>query len=270
MLTEAIIQTSTPTSLKIDDADPDEILVLQSISGLSDVKVTQFMGDFAREGGYYQGRRADPRNPVFNFKIQENYTEGITPNKVRELMYRMFMEPQRDSDQVQVLLKDDELPDRYFIGYTETINAPMWEKETLAQCSLRTTDAYLRSALEVEEQNPLGWFSVPVKYEGSADTGLSVIIRVDFYTPSVHLTNGPDAMVLNGPFEPGTFIQIVTTPGTREVTINGEDRINALTPDSPWLTLRERDNVLKTYGATPDDGCSVLIYYGYRAAWWGI
>lgn len=269
MLTEAIIQTSVPTLLKIDDADPDEILILASISGLSDVKVTQFMGEFAREGSYYQGRRAEKRNPVFNFKLQPNYKLDIMPNEIRELLYRMFMEPQRDSDAVQVLLKDDKLPDRYFIGYTETMQADAWVKESKAQISLMTVDAYLRSAEETVATNALGWFTVPTKYEGTADTGLRMTVKVLFDTDELRVANGIDVMVFNGPFVAGDILELSTIQGERAVIINGVDRMAALTASPLWLTLKESQNVLRTYGTTVGDGKAVITAYEYRAAWWG-
>lgn len=272
MLTEAIIQTSTPTSLKIDDVDPDEILILESISGLSDVKVNQFMGDFAREGSYYQGRRAERRNPVFNFKIQPNYNLDIEASDIREMIYRMFMEPQRDSDSVQVLLKDDRRPDRYFIGYTETIVAPIFEKDMKAQCALQTTDAYLRSAELTAADHAMGWFSLPLTYEGSADTGFEMTIKVLVQTSVVTIQNGTDLMVLDlaSDFAAGDIIEINTTQGEQAILVNGLDRMVALTPNSPWLSLREQGNVIKAYGSTEGDGRAVLTGYSYRAAWWGI
>lgn len=270
MLTEAIIQTSTPTSLKIEDADPDEILILESISNLSSVKVTQFMGDFAREGSYYQGRRAEKRNPVINLKLNPNYAEDISVSDIRELIYRMFMEPQRDSDAVQVLLKDDKKPDRYFIGYTEVIDTDAWAKEQKVSVSLLTTDAYLRSADVVSATNEAGWFSSPLLYGGSADTGLEFTVKTLLATDVVKVQNGPDLMVFDGPFAAGDILSVNTQQGTRAVLHNGEDSMSAMTAASVWIQIKEQGNLLKAYGAAEGDGKAVLTSYSYRAAWWGI
>lgn len=270
MLTEAIIQTSTPTSLKIDGVSQDEILILESISGLSDVKVNLFTGEFAREGGYYQGRRAEPRNPVFNFRIQPNYADNIMANNIRELLYRMFMEPQRDSDRVQILLKDDELPDRYVIAYTETIQADMFAKEMKAQCGLVTVDAYLRSAEETHVTSENGWLSRPVHYEGSADTGVEMIMKVVYSCDQVRVTNGSETMVLTGPFVKDDVIEIRTTQGGRAIIVNGIEDMARLTPSSPWISLNANENVFQAYANQPKDGRVLLHSYRYRAAWWGI
>lgn len=270
MLTEVIIQTSTPTSLKINDVSPDEILILKSISNLSSVKVTQFTGDFAREGSYYQGRRAETRNPVFDFKINPNYAEDISASDIRELLYRMFMEPQRNSDAVQVLLKDDKLPDRYFIGYTETLEADAWVKELGAQVSLNTVDAYLRSAEISQREQELGWFSLPITYEGSADTGLEMTVKLLASTSEVTIRNEADFMNFEYDFVEGDILSVNTTPGSREVLINGEDSMIALTSASTWLQLREQQNLIEVHGAAANDGKAALTSYSYRAAWWGI
>ncbi len=270
MLTEAIIQTSTPTSLKLDDVDPDEILILKSISNLSSVKVTQFMGDFAREGSYYQGRRAEKRNPVINLKLNPNYTEDIEVSDIREMLFRMFFEPQRDSDGVQVLLKDDRKPDRYFIGYSETFETDSWSKDQTCAISLITTDAYLRSAELTEATNALGWFTLPFNYEGSADTGLEMTFKVLQVGDLLTIVNGADIMTFEGSFVPGDILYINTTQGQRSITLNGEDKMSLLTSGPEWMQLKEQGNLLKIYGNAEGDGKAVLTSYSYRAAWWGI
>lgn len=270
MLTEAIVQSSTPMSFKIEDLVDDEILILTSISNLTSVKVNQFMGEFAREGGYYQGRRAQPRNPVMNFKLNPNYELDIEVSDIRELLYRTFMEPQRDSDSVQVLLKDDRKPDRYFIGYTESIETDQWEKEQTAAISLMTTDAYLRSAALTEALTDVGWFSTPLVYEGSADTGLTVTIQVISATASIHLYNGIDFMIFEGPFAPGDILEVNTMQGSRAILLNGFDAMSSLTAASQWIQVKEQSNVLRIWGVTEGDGKAVIKSYSYRAAWWGI
>lgn len=274
MLTEAIIQTSNPTSLKINDVAHDEILILTSISNLSSTKVNQFMGDFAREGSYYQGRRSVQRNPVFNFKIQPNYALDIEASEIRQMLYRMFMEPQRDSDSVQVLLKDTKLPDMYFIGYTEGIESDIFVKDLRAQVSLMTTDAFLRSADLTTETNELGWFSRALIYEGSADTGLEMTVKVLHLTDRVTIVNGADTMIFNAAsgesFNPGDILEISTIQGQREILLNGVDSMVLLSANSGFMQIKEQGNEIKVYGTTVGDGKAVLTSYSYRAAWWGI
>lgn len=270
MLTEAIIQTSNPTSLKIDRVNPDEILILQSISNLSSLKVQQFMGDFAREGSYYQGRRGEKRNPVINLKMNPNYKLDIEVSDIREMIYRMFMEPSRDSDAVQVTLVDDRRPDRYFLGYTESIDTDQWTKDQTAQVSMLTTDAYLRSVVLSQGSNPMGWFTLPLAYEGSADTGLAMTVKVLKLTDRITIRNDTDTMEFSGSFVPGDIFTINTSIGERAVLKNGVDDMSSLAPASRWLQLKEQGNVLDAYGLVPKDGRAVITSYSYRAAWWGV
>src|SRR5690606_37209960 len=121
---------------------------------------------------------AEPLNPVFNFKINPDYANDVAVSDVREMLYRMFMEPTATSDAVQILLKDDRKPDRYFKGYTEAIESDIFVKEMTAQVSMLTTDPYLRSAVETTDSNAGGWFELPLTYEGSADTGLEMTFAI--------------------------------------------------------------------------------------------
>lgn len=200
MLTRAIIQTSTPMILDIENVNPDDILILTSISGLSQAGAELFTGDFAGEGGYYQGRRAKKRTPVFNFKLNPNYKEDIEVSDIREMLYRMFMEPTATSDAVQILLEDDRKPDRYIRVYTEDTEASHFEKEMTAMVSTVCTDAYLRSAEETVGTNLLGWLSVPLTYEGSADTGLELVVKVMVHNTQIVIENNDQRMTLNGTF----------------------------------------------------------------------
>lgn len=270
MLTEAVLQTSTPTSFKINDVDQDELFILESISGLSSVKNNLLLGEFAREGGYYMGRRRGQLNPVFNFRLQPNFALDIEASDLREMLYRMFLEPQRNTDQVQVLLKDDRKPDRYFIGYTETFEAEIFAKEMKAQVGLLTTDHYLYSVEEISEVNGAGWFSRPITYVGSADTGFQMTVKVLAVTETVAIVNETDFIVLEGGFLPDDEIIINTLAGSRAVTVNGEDRMVAMTGVSQWIQLKEQSNNIAVFGSSPGDGAAALTAYSYRGAWWGV
>lgn len=272
MLTQVILQSSTPMTLDIDNADPDEVLILTSISGLSPADLTLFTGDFARDGGYYQGRRATKRNPVFNFKINPDYLLDVSVSDVRESLYRTFLEPQALTDGLQVTLKDDRKPDRYFICYTEKWNGEIFEKSPKAAISTVCVDPYLRSVLETNEVNAGGWVSVPFTYDGSADTGIEVTIKVQAITDQVVLSINGQLMTLSKPdnFAVDDIIVINTSTGSRQITLNGTDVMALLTASSKWLTLNTSAITLSTYGTVAADGDAVITEYTFRSAWWGV
>lgn len=272
MLQTVVLETANPMTLAIGDADPDELLILTSISGLDPADVTLFTGDFARDGGYYQGRRVGQRNPVFNFKINPNYKDDIDASDARAILYRQFLEPEVDSDAVQVRLVDDRNPDRYLFCYTEKLPADIFVQKPTAQVSTICVDPYLRSVNATVAANAQGWLTAPVQYDGTADTGFQVTIKVVIPTSQVILSNNGLFMKLvkGTPFVAGDIITIDTTKGNRSIKLNGVDIMALLTGDSSWLYLGQVSNTLRAYGTTPSDGIATVTAYSYRSAWWGI
>lgn len=270
MLTQAIVQSSVPMVLDIESVDPDEILILKSISGLSSPGVTLYLGEFAREGGYYQGRRAKPLTPVFNFKINPSYANDIEASDVREILYRTFMNPLPDSDGVQVTVKDDRKPDRYFIGYAEGIEADMFEKELTGMISMVCNEGYLYSTAETTGSNAGGWFVSPIIYDGSADTGLEMTFKVLATASQITIKNNTEEMILDGSFVINDIISINTSEGFRHIKRNGVDIMVSFRAGSDWIYLKQAVNAMTIFGAVANDGKVVMTSYKYRSKWWGI
>lgn len=264
MLTQVVLQTLNPMTLNIESADPDEILIVKSISGLTSQGNTLYTGDFAQGGSYYQGRRTNKLNPVMTFKLNPNYTDDIDVSDIRDMLYRMFYEPQPDSDGVQVLLKDDRRPDRYFIGYSEDINTDMWSKTQEAAVSMVCMDTHLQSAVPVEFSDPGGLISTPIDYEGSADVGFEIDLKVTAAETDITVSNNGADMILKGSFATNDVITINTALGNRYIRVNDVDALVILQADSKWLQLTQADNTLSV------SGDAVITGYSYRAAWWGL
>lgn len=270
MLTQAVIQSSSPMTLKVEDVDPADVLLLKSITGLSVDNLTLFTGDFARDGGYYQGRRASRRNPVFNFKLNPNYATNVEISDIRELLYRAFLQPQIGSDGVQVKLVDDRRPDRYFIGYTESINTDMWSQEQSAQVSMVCVDPYLRSVTPVAVVDATGFISTPVTYDGTAPAGMTIGLKVITANSQIVVDLNGYLLTLTGTFAVNDIIDINTVIGSRSIKKNGVDIMAALTGTPVWPTLSAVSNTLKTYSTVVADGKTKIMNYGFRSAWWGI
>jgi hypothetical protein len=270
MLQQVVLETANPMTLEIGNADPDEILILTSISGLDPADVQLFTGEFARSGGYYQGRRVAIRNPVFNFKINPDYENDIDASDARHILYRQFLEPLPDSDGVQVRLIDDRNPDRYLICYTEKFPAEIFAKSPSASISTVCVDPFLKSVEATTGSNLSGWLSLPLSYSGSADTGIELKIRVVGATDQLILINGTQMMTLEGAFEPGDIIDINTIIGQRSIKLNDVDVMATLKAGSTWVYLTQQTNMLKVYGETLSDGLGVITEYTYQAEWWGV
>jgi hypothetical protein len=272
MILRAEIQTSPPTVLKIEGADQDDLLILESISNLSRVQNSLYLGEFAREGGYYQGRRRNQLNPVFNFRLQPDYVNDVMASDIREMLYALFLEPSADSDMVEVHLISDRKPARLFTGYTETLESEIFAKELRAQVSLLTTDNYLRSVDPITYSDPAGFFSTTVDYQGSAETGWAFDLEVLVNTASLTVQVGSNVMTLDGPWSAGNQIHVNTQEGFRTIKMvpSGVEDLGAMTGPSRWHLLKKGDNAVTVYGTALEDGKVAMTGYSYREAWWGV
>lgn len=270
MLQQVVLNTAAPMTLNVEAVNPDDLVVIKSISGLDPADVNLFTGDFSRDGGYYQGRRAVGRNPVLNLKLNPDYSTDTEVSDIREMLYSIFYEPSATSDGLQVILKDDRKPDRYFIGYTEKMPAPIFESEPTAQVSMLCVDPYLKSVAAVAGNDAVGWTSLPVTYEGSARTGLEVNMKVKTATTVLNLEINGVLLTLNKSFAVNDIVIVNTLIGSRKITVNGVDAMATLAPTSKWVQLNKGVNTIKTYGSVSGDAKVAMMSYTYRAAWWGI
>lgn len=270
MLETVIVESANPLTFQITDVDPNDLLVLKSISGLTSAKVGLFTGDFASEGSYYQGRRAEKLTPVITLKMNPDYTNDISVNKIREILYRTFYEPQPDSDGVKITLQDDELPDRYFIGYTELINTDQFSKDTSVQISMVSMGSYLFSNAETSAVEPAGWLSTPIAYDGTAKVGLEMVFKVNANTSVLTVDLNGNKMILERNFIAGDIVTINTRRGQRSIRVGVADIMAALTPASRFIQLDRPNNTIKAYGSAEGDGKVVLTGYNFRSQWWGV
>lgn len=271
MLQQVVVETSSPMTFDIESADPDEILIIESISGLDPADITLFTGDYSRDGGYYQGRRVGRRNPVINFRINPDYANDVEVSDARELLYRTFLEPQALTDGVQVRLVDDRKPDRYFIGYTEKLPSDIFVAKPKAQVSMICVDPYLKSVTPVVGSDP-GIVSLPLSYNGSADTGIELTLKVTTATNTIRVAMGGQMMTLSlaTNFAVNDVIYINTVIGSRAIKRNGTDVMALLTASSKWLLMNAPSLTVAVDGGVTSDGKVVITNWTYRASWWGI
>lgn len=272
MLDQVVINALTPMTLNITAVEPDEILVVTSISGLTSGGVTQYMGELAREGGYYQGRRAKNLTPVINLKMNPDYANNVSVSAIREKLYRTFYNPNPGVDGVVVTLKDDELTDRVFVGYTENINTDQWVKEQTAQVSMTCVEAYLKSATPTGLTDPVGWNTLAIDYDGSAPTGWEMTLEIKTNTNRVVVDLNGHKLTLDSPasYLAGQQIYINTIQGSRKIILDGVDIMAHLAPNSEWLKLDRPVNTIKVSGPVDGDAKASLISYRFQSLWWGI
>lgn len=279
MLETVIVQSVNPLTLHVSDVDPNEMLVVKSISGLTSPKVGLFTGDYASEGSYYQGRRGEKLTPVLNLKMNPQYAEDVEVSDIRELLYRAFYQPQPGSvvngkfvenDGVKVLLQDDRMPDRYFIGYTEDINTDQFSRDTSVQISMMCMSSYLFSNALTSASDVAGWLTTPIPYDGTAKVGLEMTLKINTATSVLTVDLNGALLVLNRSFAVGEIVKINTRSGERSIVVGSTDIMGAMSPTSKFVQLDRPANTIKVYGSAVGDGKVVLTNYNFRSQWWGI
>lgn len=273
MLKKVTVQSDVPKTFDLNSIAPTETLILTSISGLSAVDVDVFSGDYAGDGGYYQGRRTPKRNVVLNFKMKADFRNDFVVSDCRELLYRIFMDPNEEVDILELQLEDDRRPLRRIYGVPEKIETDEFSKDTNAMVSLICSDPYLETVTPSVGSDSSGWTLLPLDYEGSARGGLKMTLTVKTATNKVTVTIGSQIFQLEnttGNFAIGDVFVVDTRPRTRFVTRNGLDAMKHVTAQSRWIALRHGVNQVKVYGSTEGDGRAVLSSYEYNDRWWGI
>lgn len=270
MLETVNVESVNPLTLHVSDVDPSEMFILKSISGLTSAKVGLFTGDYATEGSYYQGRRAEKLNPVLTLKLNPDYANDIEVSDLRETLYRTFYEPQPGLDGVLVSLEDDRKPKRYFVGYTEDINTDQFSQSRDVQISMVCMDGYLFSYDRTEASDAVGWSSLPVTYDGSARAGIEASFKINTATSVFTFDVNGNKLILNRAFTVGQVININTRKGERYIRLGATDIMASLDPTSQWVQLDRPATTIKTYGSVDGDGKAVMTSYNFRSRWWGI
>lgn len=275
MLTRIDVDSENAFYVPILGASPKDSLLIRSIAGLGPPDVDLFIGDYARDGGFYQGRRVAKRNVVFTFDLNPNPALGETVAGLRALLYKAFVDPQVDADYIKINLHDDEGRVRYLVGYTEKFEAEPFSVETVCQISIVCPDPYIRDNVKTVLTDPTGWVTVPFAYTGTAETGFEVEITITAPTSVLTLENNGKTMIISRNFFAGDVVKINTNRGSRSLTVTHpgsttEPLIAGLSPLSPWLELHSQSNVMKVYGETQSDIVGAVKSLSYTQSYWGV
>ncbi len=258
-------------ALPIRGLTTKDSLQIRKVTGLNSPSADLFMGEYSRDGGIYQGRRVGSRNVVMAIDLNPNPALGQTVDGLRSLLYKTFMDPLLEADYVQLILHDDILPNRYILGYAESVETDIFDIETLAQVSMLCPDPYIRDVTETNLASASGgWTQVPFTYEGSAKTGFKVRVRASVGTNQIVLTNNSRSMVVNHAFLPGDLIEFNTNRGERDIRLINADGttssplIAKLENTSPWLELHSQANRMTISAG------AVIQSLSYRGSYWGV
>lgn len=277
-----------------------ESLLLREATGLNPPAIDLFIGEYARDGGFYGGRRVGQRNVVLTIDLNPNPAYGETAQGLRELLYKIFIDPAVKADSLQLLLHDETGAVRSLYGYVDTFETELFSSETIAQISIVCPDPFIVDAVETELRSPVGtWLSVPFTYNGTAETGFEVEVYMSADHSALSLNNNGLVMTLTHPFHVNDVIYFNTKRGERQVRLASLSNVNdmrednpnlttkqiweklveagqttsllsKLSLDSPWIELHDPTNKLRVYGATFTDAVAGIKSLGFRPTFWGV
>lgn len=277
MLTRVDVQSENPFYLNIRDARPSDSIIVEKIDGLDPPAINLHMGDYARDGGFYGGRRVPPRDVNFTLRLNPNPKFGESVSGLRRLLYKAFLDPFAQADNTRIVLKDDELPDRFVSGYTEKFESDIFSDEPIVEIVMLCPNPYIIDvdATVVSASGP----TVPFVYAGSAEAGMEITAVLTAASPYLTFDLNGERVRLSYAFEAGDRVYLNTIPGSRQVRINrvigGVDTpIDALyTLDwsaSKWIYLHSVQNTLRVYGNTANASIASIETITFQATHWGI
>lgn len=273
MLTRVDVQSENPFYLNIRDARPTDSIIVSKIEGLGPVDIDLFIGDFARDGGSYDGRRVPPRDLTFWLEYNPNYEAGESVSGLRRLLYKTFLDPFPRSKSVPLIFHDDEVADQQLVGYTTKFDGDIFSDETTAQIVMRCPQPYLVDVVETVKlsEGP----TLPFQYAGTAETGFIVEAEITVNTSWLKLDLNDVIMIMDYDFQVGDEVYIDTRPGSKRVQVTRAavttDILYSLyTSTSEWLLIHSPDNVLKIYGATPESIVGNITRVAFNAYHWGV
>lgn len=277
-----------------------ESLLLREVTGLNPPAIDLFIGEYARDGGFYGGRRVGQRNVVLTIDLNPNPALGETTQGLREFLYRTFIDPAVRDDHLQLLIHDQAGGLRSLYGYVDTFETELFTTETVAQISIVCPDPYIVDAVETELVSPTGtWLVVPFTYSGSAETGLETEIHISADHGKLNINNNGFVMSLTHPFVVDNVVYVNTNRGDRQIrlsTLANVDAMRAANPrlttkqiweklveagqttsllsklslESPWLELHDPNNKLRVYGTTFTDSVAGIKSLTFRPTFWGV
>ena len=261
---------AVPRTFTLGGVDPDDTIILKSISGLTPSDVTLFTGDFAGNGGYYQGRRVPGRNPVFTFKLNPNYSTvgGRSVSSLRRELYTMFYEPTYYDEGLDADIFDDEIGQVSMKLFADKTQGDLFSQDTSVQISTQCMEAFLMGP---QVSAFPGAISVPITYDASATSGFDVInvtaasngtqFTVDILGKSMHWV---------GAIASGDIFALGTQEGNLFLKKNGVDALGGLSATSDWLTISKGGGTLRTYGDAVGDGKMSIESYYLTPKYWGL
>lgn len=238
MLTQIDVDSENAFKLPIFGVTPKDSLLVRSVTGLNPPDINLFIGDYARDGGYYQGRRVGNRNVVIVIDLNPNPALGETIQGWRDVLYKAFVDPQVDGDFIRLVLHDDLNRQRYLVGYTEKFETSIFDSDQSVQISIICPDPYLRDVVETLLVGPGGgWITLTFEYTATAETGFEVELPIINDTPELNLMNNGRTMTMLSDFQDNQIVYINTNRGARNIMSVDKSEVLERTNPPAWSNV---------------------------------
>lgn len=275
MLTKVRVDSASAIDLNIKNATTKDSLLIRKITGLNPAEVSTFIGEYAADGGTYQGRRVQKRNVVLTIDINPNQALGETVDGLRTKLYKQFYDPSIDSDAVKLKLYDSSDLVRYVIGYTDKTETDPFDQENTCQISMVCPDPYIRNDELTTYADISAYAVLPITYNGTAETGFYMSVKIMAYTPKLIVELDNKLMTLERDFYPGDIVDIDTNRGEKSITLTSpltgtSSILSSFSESSVWHFLHNKSSVISVYGTSQSDLIGGITTLQFREAYWGI
>ena len=288
-------------TLPVLTATAKSSVIVRKVTGLEPPTNSLFVGEYSRDGGTYQGRRTQVRNVVITVDLNPSPALGQTVSSLRQELYRIFMDPQVESEYVQLVLTLVDGSELYVIGYTETIESEIFGVETSMQISMVCPDPFIRDSVGTVLYNETGTWKItpPFAYLGTAKSGFETQLQVDSAVSRIALVLNNRSMIVEHDFVTNDVIYLNTNVGELDIRrasgtdfadvqaaypemtlaelwetlrVDGQTTplVGGLANSSRWLQLKSKSNVIAVHGSAFEDGLVGVKALQYRAAYWGL
>jgi len=284
MLTKVTVLADEMIELPLIGATPKDRYILQKITGLNPPEIDLFVGDYARDGGVYAGRRVNNRPVGLTITPNPSYANHDTVASVRQHLHKAFSEPLAYSEATRLLLHDDlGQGEKVIEGYVENFEGEVFDKDPTVDISVLCPDPFIRDAFSTDHYTDM-WTAHTFPYFGTAPTGIKLDLLVTSDTNTIVVGLNLDSNRYNifeldlsrvGGFLEGDKVRIRTEYGKRSVTlVRGTEETSLLafiTPRSRWIQARGRELSFNIGRLVPgDEAVASGTYVSYSAAYWGI
>jgi hypothetical protein len=255
--------------LPIVNALPTDIYILKAADGLGPPEVDVSIANTLNAGGFYQGRRPQPREIVLRIGLNPNYRASQTVADLRASLYGMLTPGVSDIVQVDIMDGDTQLV--YTTGYVKKLEIAPFSPTPEVQLVLACMQQYLLSPTLLYV-NPGSEASPVISNVGNAPAGFEMEVIFTAATTNWALVDANGVgMGFAHAFASGDKLIFNTQPGSRGAWLvaNGTSTktnfIHKVTYDSTWYMLHGGDNIFATSSQNFNWG-----NVSYLPQYWGI